>query len=206
MTGEILAVRKELYRHPPDQIINDDFYIAMQIIRQGFRLVYVPEARSVERVSQTASDEIKRRQRIIAGRYQAIFNAPKLLPIKNPLVTWQVISHKFLRPLVPFAMIAALIANVAALFESRSSRKGLSKVMNLDKPYNTIFLFAQLLFYSLAFLGGAIEKQGKKSRLRKVIYLPTFLVNSNFAALTGLIQYLRGQQTNLWERIPRRES
>ncbi|HLO28558.1 MAG TPA: glycosyltransferase family 2 protein, partial [Anaerolineales bacterium] len=49
--GEVLAIRKNLYSPPPNNVINDDFYIAMQIVRAGYRLVYVPEAKSVERVS-----------------------------------------------------------------------------------------------------------------------------------------------------------
>jgi len=40
--GEILAVRRELLEPPPASVINDDFYIAMRVIRKGYRLVYVP--------------------------------------------------------------------------------------------------------------------------------------------------------------------
>src|ERR1044072_7753523 len=61
--GEVLAIRKNLYVAPPDKVINDDFYIAMQIIRNGYRLVYAPDAKSIERVSPRAQDEIARRTR-----------------------------------------------------------------------------------------------------------------------------------------------
>jgi len=80
--GEVLAIRKKLYVAPPDKVINDDFFIAMQIIRAGYRLVYVPEAKSVERVSPSAEDEITRRTRINAGRFQAITMAEQILPFK----------------------------------------------------------------------------------------------------------------------------
>ncbi|MEW6403157.1 MAG: glycosyltransferase family 2 protein, partial [Chloroflexota bacterium] len=98
VAGEIFALRKNLYAPPPNNIINDDFYIGMQAIRQGYRLVYVPEAKSSERVSASAKDEIIRRTRINAGRYQVISLASQVLP-KSPLLVWQIASHKFMRPL-----------------------------------------------------------------------------------------------------------
>ena len=39
--------------------------------------------------------------------------------------------------------------------------------------------------------------------LGKLLYLPTFLVNSNLAALSGLYLYLTGKQTHLWQRVRR---
>ncbi|MBT7782107.1 MAG: glycosyltransferase family 2 protein, partial [Anaerolineae bacterium] len=94
VTGEIYAFRKALFGSPPDSIINDDFYMMMNIFKQGFRVVYTPEARSWERVSQTAADEVERRARINAGRYQAMAMSPKFLPYDRPLLVWQIISHK----------------------------------------------------------------------------------------------------------------
>ncbi|MBA3533968.1 MAG: glycosyltransferase family 2 protein, partial [Ardenticatenales bacterium] len=115
VAGEIFALRRRLFESPPEAIINDDFYMAMRLIGRGYRVVYVPEARSAERVSLSAEDERARRARIIAGRYQAIALAPSYLPLQRPLVVWQIVSHKFLRPLVPFAMLGALVANSQAL-------------------------------------------------------------------------------------------
>lgn len=205
VSGEILAVRKNLYQKPPDEIINDDFYIAMRIICQGYRLVYVPTAKSYERVSPSAMDEVKRRQRIIAGRFQAITRARDLLPLQNPVVVWQVISHKFMRPLVPFAMILAFLGNLGALFKpAQKDKRKKSSFSSLEYPYNFLVFLTQILFYGLAWLGIRFENQERKGKLTKILYLPTFLINSNLAALKGFIQYLRGQQTTLWERIPRR--
>lgn len=198
-TGEILAIRKALYRRPPDNIINDDFFIAMQVIRQGYRLVYVPEAISSERVSQTARDEIIRRTRINAGRYQAIALADKLLPIRHPVVVWQVLSHKFMRPLVPFFMLAAVLLNILAV--ARPAADG--SFWGLGLPWSVYLLFLQGLFYALAVLGLRSAGSGRKGWLNRLLYLPTFLLNSNLAALHGLLMYLRGGQFHIWERIQR---
>ncbi|NOZ72338.1 MAG: glycosyltransferase family 2 protein [Chloroflexi bacterium] len=201
--GEILAIRKDAYTPPPENTINDDFYIAMQIVRQGYRLVYAPEAKSTERVSATARDEITRRTRINAGRYQAIALASQLLPFNRPLLVWQIVSHKFLRPLVPLGMIAVALSNVILVLAQPQSR-GIARLFYLGTPYGEIMLGLQMLFYLLAWLGARFPNQNKRSKLTRLLYLPTFLANSNLAAFKGLIQFLRGQQSHIWERIPRR--
>jgi len=80
VVGEVLAVRRELYEPPPDYIINDDFYMAVNLIRRGYRVVYAPQARSIERISPSVKDEVTRRTRIIAGRYQALAHAGQWMP------------------------------------------------------------------------------------------------------------------------------
>lgn len=197
-SGEIIAIRKSLYEPPPSNIINDDFFMAMMIIRKGARFVYAPSAKSFETVSKTANDEILRRERIVAGRYQAIALAPRILPWKYPLVVWQVFSHKFIRPFLPFAMIGLLVTNVwITIFPDN----GIGSGYTLSKPVSTIFLLLQCVFYLLAWIGTHFTNSGK---IGKLLYIPTFLVNSNYAALSGALRYFRRQQTTNWTRVQRR--
>lgn len=198
--GECMALRRELFEAPPDQIINDDFYMAMRIVQRGYRVVFEPRARSYERISMSERDEVARRARIIAGRYQAIALAPRLLPLRRPLVVWQVVSHKFLRPLVPFAMLLALLANLGAIARPGHANRG--ALLRLAPPFGWLMLALQALFYGTAYVGGRV---GRGTRLGKLLYLPTFLVNSNAAAVIGLYRFLTRRQTTNWQRVRRRE-
>ncbi len=199
VAGEIFALRRVLFVPPPERIINDDFYLAMRLIRRGFRVVYAPRALSYERVSPSVQDEVVRRSRIVAGRYQAIALWHHLLPLDRPMVVWQIVSHKFLRPLVPIAMIGALLSNVlAVLWPSEATSFPL---LHLAPPYNWLLLGLQLLFYAVAWLGGHVAQRGL---LGKLLFVPTYLVYNNFAALVGLYRFVKGRQTPLWERVPRR--
>ena len=195
VAGEILAIRRHLFESPPDSIINDDFYMGMRLLKRGYRIVYAPKARSFERVSPSAQDEVTRRARIVAGRYQAISLAHELLPA-HPVVAWQVISHKFMRPLVPLAMIGALLTNLIAVV--RPTDKQDQPLRHLAPPLNWLLLLLQVLFYTLASL--PIERKGV---LGKLLYLPTFLLNSNKAALMGLYRFITKRQSTLWKRVPR---
>ncbi len=196
--GEIFAVRRELFQLPPSNIINDDFYIAMSIIKRGYNILYIPQARSFEYVSATAQDEMTRRSRIVAGRYQFLLQAYKLIPYNRIKIVWQVISHKFLRPLIPFFMIVALATNlILVLSPSTTSRNAL---LGLQLPFNWIFLILQISFYGVAFLGNYVKLNGK---LGKLFYIPSFLVNSNFATLIGLYRYMMNRQSHVWKRVER---
>lgn len=197
--GEILAIRRHLFSSPPDRVINDDFYIAMQVIRQGYRLVYVPEAKSIEAVSPSAQDEVTRRTRINAGRYQAMAMAGQILPFNRPVLVWQILSHKFLRPLVPFAMIVLAVSNILVVLLPPSS----NGLLTLSPPYGTALLLLQILFYTVAWLGGRAGGPGRQSRLLRLLYIPTFLTNSNLAAMLGFLKFARGQQSHVWDRVER---
>lgn len=203
VAGEILAIRRALYDSPPPHIINDDFYIAMRIVQRGYRVAYEPKARSYEYVSPSAQDEMERRSRMIAGRYQAMAIALRLLPFRQPRLIWQIVSHKFMRPLVPFAMIGAALANVAAvIWPVRNVAGFVPRLLVLAPPYGWVMLALQAMFYGLALVGGRL---GRASKVGKMLYLPAFLVNSNLAALKGFYRFLTGRQSAAWERAQRVE-
>lgn len=198
VSGEIFAVRRELYRPLPEKIINDDFFIALSIIQQGYNVVYVPEAVSCETVSASEQDEVVRRTRIVAGRYQAMMLSLPKLPWRRPLIVWQILSHKFMRPLVPFAMLGALAGNLGAVLLPAADM--LPAWISLAFPYGWIFGGLQAGFYLLALLGRRLKAGGL---VGKALYLPAFLVVSNYAALLGLFGYLSGRQTALWKKATR---
>jgi cellulose synthase/poly-beta-1,6-N-acetylglucosamine synthase-like glycosyltransferase len=198
VAGDLLAVRKMLFVSPPVGIINDDFYMAMGVLKQGYRVIYAPAARSFHPVAETESGEAERRARMVAGRYQAVFSAWRMLPFKNPIALWQIISHKYLRPLVPFAMIAALIANLVTVLKPLSITG--SSLLLLSHPYDQIFLILQIIFYGIALIGMRFRLGGF---IGKIIYLPAFLVNSNLAALRGFYRYISSNQTVVWKKADR---
>ena len=196
--GEANALRSRLYVSPPRDTINDDFFLMMQVLRQGYRMIYVPEAQSFERVSASASDEIERRTRIVAGRYQAIGRSRHILPFKHPQWVWQVVSHKYLRPLVPFFMIFAFLTALASVIWPPTNSPAL---LWLSAPWNWVALGAQIAFYLAAWLGNYM---GEKGKIGKLFYLTTFLFNSNFAALRGFLRFIAGGQKTQWKRAKRR--
>ncbi len=199
--GDILAIRRSLWTDIPLKIINDDLYLAFKVIKNGKRVVISPKAIGRERVSPTAQDEIVRRTRMVAGVYQAISLAGENLPWRYPLYVWQIISHKFMRPLVPFWMAGAAFANLGALLWP--ANHGNLDFFTLANPFQWIFFGLQIMGYALAWIG---NKRENKKFASYLFYLPTFLVNSNLAAVKGFIRFLNHQQSNQWQRVERRNA
>lgn len=199
--GEIFAIRRELFSSMNTKIINDDFWLAMLIVRHGYRVVYIPDAYSFE-YSSSFSEERIRRSRIVAGRYQAMFQLLKLLPLNQPIFVWQAISHKFLRPFIPFAMIIIFFSNFfALLFPSYYSSSFVLSLLGLSEKWAGFFIILQFLFYFSAWLGKYLDSMGIHVKIFSVAY---FFVSSNFAMLMGFIEYVTGKQTSVWQRVSRR--
>ena len=193
--GEIITIRKALFSPPIEKIILDDQYLILSILRQGYRMVYTPKARSFEYVSATAEDEVERRTRINAGLYQTMFMSNTMLPFKRPLLIWQIISHKYFRAIVPFAFIFLFFSNILlVVLQPQNIYLGLNANLLL------LFLCLQVGFYIIAFIGNILNLNNK---IGKLFYLPTFLVNSNLATLMGFYKFITNQHTPLWKRVRR---
>lgn len=189
--GEILAVRRELFRPAPSATINDDRFIVLDILKRGYKNIYVPEALSSEYASPKAGDEITRRKRISRGAYQVIFN-PAMLPYKRPLEVWKILSHKYFRSFIPFVMIMALVTNLWLVFSPEGG--------GMREPLIQVFLLGQLSFYLVGVLGNFLKLPGK---IGKLVYLPAFLINSNYALLAGFFAFFGDGEGHLWERVNR---
>jgi cellulose synthase/poly-beta-1,6-N-acetylglucosamine synthase-like glycosyltransferase len=185
VAGEILAIRRDIFRPPPVGTVNDDFVLAMQAAIEGWRVIYAPRAVSLEPASATLGDESIRRSRIVAGRYQALWQLLPAMLVRRPLLAWQVISHKGLRPLVPFAMVLAGLSNLALL-----------PVLGWARTIGAL----QALFYSAALLGWVYERVGRRNKL---LYLPYYFCRVNFAAVQGFQRFLGRQNNALWTKARR---
>lgn len=228
VVGEMMAVRRDLFQPIPEHIICDDAYLAYSLLRQGHRVLYEPEAISWETSAATTQGEMTRRRNINAGRYQLLFQ-PRLWPWNNPLALFQLISHKFLRLLLPFFMASAFVANVLTIGIGRRQdgrsrggsipRCGSKQDRHLGMPLSSykakspnppipaprpaalyLTLVGQLLFYGLALVGWLAERSGRRWKLPAVAW---YITSSNLASVNGLWRYLNGRQTVLWAKVER---
>jgi len=145
-TGELFAVRRELFfRVEPDTLL-DDFMISMRIAQLGFRVAYEPKAVASEHGSSNVKEELKRKVRIAAGCYQSFFRLKKLLnPFFNFKLFFQYMSHKVLRwTLAPLALISMLLSTIFILIGQEP--------FHAFSVYSILFLL-QILFYGLAIFG-----------------------------------------------------
>lgn len=192
-TGELFAVRRELYQRVEPDTILDDFMISMRITQQGFRVAYEPMAVASEHGSSNVKEELKRKVRIAAGCYQSFFRLKNLLnPFSNFKLSFQYVSHKVLRwTLAPLSLISMLVSSVFILIGQEQ--------FQVFSIYSILF-FMQVLFYGLALLG--FLSQHRPIHIR-FIYAPFYFVAMNYAMFKGFFRFMKGKQNVLWEKAER---
>ena len=109
--GGFYAVRRTLAVPQPPGIILDDMFQPLSILRQGFRVVLDPKAYVYDTWPETVAGEFQRKVRTLAGNFQLFRLAPWTLTRQNPAL-FQLFSHKLMRLLVPFFLVALLASTL----------------------------------------------------------------------------------------------
>lgn len=184
VTGAIYAVRRELVVEVPGETILDDVFIPMNVVRQGFRVLFDGRAKAWDSPDLGRQREFRRKVRTLRGNMQLVELAPWLLRGENPLL-FEFVSHKLMRLVVPLALIAMLVT-----------------AGWLPGPFFRAMFWAQVGFYGLSLLGWTGWRPGPLSRITDVAYTFAAL---NVAALVALANYVTGQKVVWMQPELRRE-
>jgi len=178
VTGAIYCARRNLIEPLPEGAILDDVLLPMQVVRQGFRVIFDSRARAWDAPYLGKGREFSRKVRTLTGNYQLLQIAPWLLSSQNA-IRFEFVSHKLLRLASPFALLALLIAS-----------------MFLPQPFYRATLAAQLAFYALSLAALAGVKIGPLSRIADPAR--TFVI-LNSAALVAFVNFVTGRKA-IWVR------
>ena len=187
--GELCAIRTPLYRKMPKDTLLDDFIMSMLLVDEGNRIAYTAEAYAMEYGSADFTEESKRKRRIAAGGLQSTWRLRRMLnPFRQPVVAFQLLSHRVLRwTITPFALLALVPQNIIIV--------ALGGCM-----IYTVILALQALFWLAALAGWLMARSGKKNKL---LYIPYYFVFMNVNVFRGMA-YLRSHKSNgAWEKAKR---
>lgn len=179
-SGAIHALRRDLVKAPPPGTILDDMYLPLAVAFAGSRVAMARDAIAWDRASADASEEFRRKLRTLAGNWQLIARMPRLVvPFANPVFfAW--FSHKFLRLVVPWALLAMAIACALAF----------------DRPFYRAALAVQLAGYAGAAFALLRPRLGARVPLLRTIASFAML---NAAALLSLPACLALDPRGLWK-------
>ncbi|MEN6566120.1 MAG: glycosyltransferase [Veillonellales bacterium] len=179
--GAIYAIRRELAGPLPSNTINDDFTMSMRVIEKGYDIKYAKNAVANEEINHDDTVEFKRHIRDGAGHYRAVFYLIGLFNPFHPKAFFLYLSHRIIRWLVPFLLIALLI---------------LPWLMTMSVLSAIINVF-QALFYIFASIGWITRTQNK------FFYIPFYFLYINIALMLGFIRNLLGKQKVTWNSTQR---
>ena len=187
--GELYAIDPSLCREVPDEALLDDFMMSMYVVQGGKRIAYTPDAYAMEYGSANIYEESKRKRRIAAGGLQSIWWLRSMLnPLRQPLVTFQYVSHRVLRwSITPIAMVLLLLVNIALV------------ALGAGTCYTVTFIL-QVLFYLMALAGWLLNRYGYKNKL---LYTAYYFVFMNLNIFRGMAYLKSHGRSGAWEKAKR---
>ena len=187
--GELNAIRTRLYEPMPENALLDDFVMSMRLVDHGYRIAYAPNAYAMEYGSADLAEESKRKRRIAAGGLQSSWWLRRMmLPFRQPLVAFQLVSHRVLRwSLTPVCMLLLIPVSVALV------------MMKAGSIYTLIWLL-QIAFYLAAYAGYELDRRGRRN---KVLYAIYYFVFMNLNVFRGMYYLHTHQGGGTWEKAKR---
>lgn len=182
-TGACMAVRKELWKDLTP-IDDSDFTTPLDVIFQGFKVVYAPEAIAYDVPPSSIKGEFKTRVRQTSKNLVGTLRRWGFKGwVKHPFVSWSLLSHKILRWFTPFFMINLFITNLI--------------LVHKEGFYQEIFIM-QIVFYTLAVCGLIGEIVKIRIPIAQTVF--SFCV-ANIGIAIGVIKGLIGKAPTSYKRV-----
>lgn len=179
-SGAIYAVRRECFVALPANTLVEDLMVPMNARKQGYRVLYDPEARATDFAPATVGGEFARRVRIATGSFRAL---GQLLRGPLDLLTgFAFFSHKLLRWILPLLLIGMLVTSAL--------------LADQHVVYRAMFL-AQGIFYLWGVVGYLFRRQVGAIRYALI---PYYLLAMHLAFLVGLVRVLSRRGEVGWRR------
>jgi len=178
-SGAIYALRRKCFVPLVAGDLIDDFLIPMSARKLGYKVMEDPEAVATDFSVDTVKSEFTRRARLAVGSFRAL-RRMELASLRG-FTGFAFVSHKLLRWLFPFLLLAMLASNIFLL----------------RVPFYRVALGAQMAFYFWGSLGFVFHEQMKKVRFSLLAY---FLLTVHVAFLVGFWRCFFGEHEATWER------
>ena len=179
-SGAIYALRRCCYPGLPADTVLEDLIIPMNARKLGYRVLYDPEAVGRDFAASSVAGEFTRRVRVATGSFRALGQVVRT-PL-GPVTAFAFFSHKFLRWILPFLLIAMLV----------------SSGLMWSRPLYRIIFLGQLAFYLWAFMGFLFRQTMQGVRYGLLAY---YLLAIHLAFLVGFVRFLSGRKATAWQRV-----
>jgi cellulose synthase/poly-beta-1,6-N-acetylglucosamine synthase-like glycosyltransferase len=186
--GAIYATRRESYM-VVDPIMGHDLSFPFNMVKRGWRAVYVPGARASEKMVPTLEGELARKRRMMSHTWPILLRGGMLSPRGYGVgYALMILSHRLLRYCTPFLHLLAFAANLALV--AAYPPGGTGPTHPVSEVY-FVTLTLQVLLFASAGLGGVF-------RLRPLLIARYYVLTTASLAL-GLWDWLRHGTSAAWE-------
>jgi len=182
--GGLYAVRKSLFPVLPANILVDDLFVGITVLKRGYRSYNIRDAIAYETTPGDIRQNLMRRTRIAAGAFQNLFHFGPF-PGKGFMAAYTFFSHKVLRWFSPFFLALVFMTTV---------------ILSGHSDLYFCLLALQLILILLSAIDLALYSVGHNLRPLRLI---TQFIMMNAALTAGFIKALRGIKNGIWEPTKR---
>ena len=180
VNGGVDAIRRELYRDVPRQLITD-FVLPLHVISTKHRVVYDERVHSSEVANSELGSEFRMRTRVSLRALRGIAYMHRLCnPVNYPWIAFSLISHKVMRYFGFLFLPIVFLTNLMLVSTS---------------VYAALFI-AQVIVYLLAIVGW---RKDLSEPFRKLTLIPAYFLISNAAFTVAAIKFLQGETMATWQ-------
>jgi cellulose synthase/poly-beta-1,6-N-acetylglucosamine synthase-like glycosyltransferase len=178
--GALYAIRKEAFNAIPKNYNVDDFFVSMNVLKDGKKVIFTNDAIADETLTGNLNEEFRRKVRIATGNFQNLKHFfPILFYFWKP-VSYIFISHKVIRWLGPFLLLFILIS-LSMLIE-----------FNVYK-----YLLGGVIFIAVLSILEMILSL-MKINIKNLRFITHFLT-MNIALAVGFFKFVFGNKSGIWE-------
>jgi hypothetical protein len=179
-TGQIYAIRADLFEPVPDGV-TDDFFVSTGAVAARRRLWFAEDAVATGPVAASARTEFQRKVRVSARGLASVWARRALLdPRRHGFFALQLFTHKVLRRALGIPVAIAFVASI-----------GLASV----DPFYAGAAVAQMFVHGSALAGWSLRGR----EVPRVLALPLYLDLVLAAGVIALLQVARGRRHTVWE-------
>jgi poly-beta-1,6-N-acetyl-D-glucosamine synthase len=197
LVGELSAIRAEAWRPIPRDVATDDFWAALDIIEQGYRIAYEPRARALDPPAASLAVSWERRIRSVSGALHIMVRRRRQLRPSAGLVAAELWGHRLSRytvgPLAHLTLLVMAVTKVrssalarAFLLANLAASAGLVASVRAGDPTED----APEGVTRRGLVAGASAGAGQVMFLQGV-------------ALGGMVRYARGDRSTMWSTVER---
>jgi len=179
--GAIYAIRRNLFIELDAKDIND-FVNPLQIVAQGYRGIFDHEANCLEETAGDFSKEAKRKQRIVNRSFRGLMKVKEVMnPFKFGFFSFEVISHKLLRWLIPVFIVCFAFGSLFLSYEN---------ILTFQ-----IITLLGIVFLWLAQIG---LLKSRNTHSSPIFFIPYYFLMVNYYSLLGVITAIAGNIQVTW--------
>jgi hypothetical protein len=176
--GAIYATRRDAY-FEVDPIMGHDLSFPFNMVKRGFRAVYVPAAQASEKMVPSIEGEFARKRRMMSHTWPIVLRGGMLSPRGYGLgYGLMILSHRILRYATPLLHAVALLANAILVLAGAG-------------PLYVVTLALQLALLAAAALAGS-------ARARPLLVARYYVLTTTSLA-AGLWDWLRHGTAASWD-------